>query len=126
MKSLGNIFGTVARTDVLRALYYQPEPVGLRYLARIADIHPHSAELALAALVCEQLVIYGKDGKRKLYKLNMHHEYYVFLATVFTALERLYVKQNNNNLNKHAYKILPFIEEASHLIAYAKGGLHVT
>ncbi len=81
MKSLGNIFGTVARTDILRALYYQPEPVGLRYLARIADIHPHSAELALAALAHEQLVIYGKVGRRKLYELNMRHEDYISLVT---------------------------------------------
>lgn len=125
MRSLGNIFGTVARTDVLRALYCQPEPVGLRYLARIADIHPHSAELALATLVREQLVIYGKMGRRKLYELNVHHEDYIFLETVFTALERLYVKQNSNNLNERACKILPFIKEASRLIAYAKGGAHV-
>lgn len=125
MKSLGNIFRTIARTDILRALFYQPESVGLRYLARIADIYPHSAELALASLIEEHLVICRKEGRRKLYELNIHHEDYVSLEAVFTALECLYIKRNSSRLNKRACTILPFIKEASEMISYAKGGLNV-
>lgn len=120
MKTLGTILGSAARTDILRTLYYQPEPVGLRYLARIAGVHPHSAELALEKLIHEALVLCDRIDLRKLYELNVKHVDTVILTSIFDASEHVSIKLRNNNLNKRAACILPFVAEASCMISHAR------
>ncbi len=126
MKTLGAILGSAARTDILRVLYYQPDPVGLRYLARIAGVHPHSAELALEKLIHDGLVVYNQIKLRKLYELNSEHLDTAILKSVFDASEHVSIKLRNNNLNKRATCILPFIAEASYMISHARRCKHVT
>jgi len=118
--------GTAARTEILRALYYQPEPVGLRYIARIAGVYPHSAELALKALVKEQLVYCDRSEVRALYGLNSNHSDIDLLEAVFRASERVIIERNNRGLNERSRLVLPFIKSASRMIAHAKGSVHVT
>ena len=126
MRTLGDILGTAARTEILRALYYQPEPVGLRYLGRIAGVYPHSAELALKALVKEELVHCDRCGTRTLYVLNSNHADIDVLEAVFRASERVIIERNNHGLSERARLVLPFIESASRMIAHAKGAMNVT
>jgi hypothetical protein len=126
MRNLGDILGAATRAEILRALYYQPEPVGLRYLARIAGVYPHSAELALKALVKEQLVNCDRGRSRALYGLNLNHADADLLEAVFSASERVIIERNNRGLNERAGLIFPFIGSASRMISHAKGVTHVT
>ena len=125
MKTLGSILGSAARTDILRVLCYQPESVGLRFLARVAEVHPHSAELALDALVRDGVVLYKRTPTRALYGLNFNHDDAFVLKSIFDASQKASIKIRNRSLGKRASIILPFIAEASHMISYAKRGSHV-
>lgn len=126
MKSLGKVLGSGARTDVLRALHYQRRPVGLRHLAMVAGVHPHSAELALAALEREGLVLLKKTSLRSLYALNRRHREAGRLKAVFDAAERASIQVHNSVLHQRARAILPFIEEAAEMRASARRSQRVT
>jgi len=125
MRTLGDILGSAARTDVLRALYYQPESVGLRHLAGIAGVHPHSAELALRALAQEGFVACERTPTRALYKLNRDHSDAIVLRAICDASAHTAVVIRNRSLDTRARAILPFIAEASHMLTHARRHQHV-
>ncbi len=120
MTRLGTLLSSSARTEILRALYYQPEPIGLRALARIAGVLPRSAEVALAALVDEGLVSSTRDAMGPLYTLNRTHSDARLLEAVFTAATRVVIVNRCRTLNAKAPRILPFIREAEKMLASAK------
>jgi len=126
VKTLGHILGSAARTDLLRALYYQPEPVGLRQLAVIAGVYPRSAELALAKLTDEKLVLREKTASRTFFSLDRSHPDAMVLGAVFNASERAATALRNRSLDQRARAVLPFIEEASRMIRRARKQSHVT
>ena len=125
MKSLGNILGSAARTDILRVLYYQPEPVGLRHLATIAGVQPRSAQLAVAALSEERLVTRRKTPTRALYALNRDHRDAAVLKAIFDAATRVAQTSRRRTLDARARTLLPFIAEAAGMIAHARRARHV-
>lgn len=106
-------------------LYHQPGAVGLRQLAGVAGIHPHSAELALAALLREKLVSRRRASRRMLYQMNREHPDAVLLAVIFTASAQAMMAQRRSSLNLRAQTILPLIEELGSMLACARGSLHV-
>jgi len=126
MRSMGTILRSRARTDLLQALHAQPAASGVRYLARIAGIHPHSAELALNALVDEALVKKKSAGARPLYALNWHHPETCLLDAIFNAATTTATRVRNKRLAGRARTILPFIDEARRMVNHAKGTHHVT
>lgn len=126
MKTLGHMFRSRARTELLRALYYQSEGVGLRALARIAHVGVRSAELALEALELEDLVLKNHVGNRSDYKLNRIHADYPILAAVFDAATRASVQAQCIGLEARALQLLPLNQQALSMLSHARGQQHVT
>ena len=120
MKRLGSLLSSAARTEILRTLAYQPEPVGLRQAARIAGVLPRSAELALAGLVKEKLVTRKRSATRMLYRLNQDHADVPVLEAVFAAAAQGFIRAQNRLLGERTTAILPFIREASRMVARAR------
>jgi len=125
MKTLGKLLGSAARTEVLRVLTCQPGSVGLRHVARIARIHPRSAELALKTLVSEKLVRCKRTATRTLYEMNRGHPDMPILEAVFEAAARAAISKRSSVLQERARAILPFVEEASRMLGRARRHRHV-
>lgn len=121
MKRLGTVLSSSARTEILRALYYQAVPIGLRPLARIAGILPRSAEVALAALVEEGVVCATRDATGPQYALNQSHADFALLEAVFTAATRAAIASRCRGLGPRAACILPFIRETEGMVARGRG-----
>lgn len=107
-------------------LYYQPDAIGVRPLARIAGLLPRSAELAIPSLVEEQLVIRQFRHAAPLYVLNRNHAAYGLLAAIFSAATKATIIERSRKLSGKAMAILPFIAEAGEMLACGKRSLHVT
>ena len=120
------LLGSASQTEILRALSHQPASVGLRQVARIAGIHPHSAELALAGLVHEKLVRRMRTSTHALYTLNRNHADVAVLDAVFAAAAQGFIHARSRTLSKRARSILPFIDKATRMIAHARKSRHVT
>lgn len=125
MTNLGTLLSSATRTEILRALMYQPAPAGLRPLARIAGVLPHSAELALGALVKETLVKRTVYAVGPRYTLNRAHPDAELLEAVFTAAARAVTASRCRMLGQRAACILPFIREASSMLTRARETRHV-
>lgn len=126
MNSLGQLLRSRARVEILRALHHQPDAVGLRHLARLAGVHPHSVEVALASLLKEKLVMCKRTSNRPLYGMNRAHPDAFTLAAVFSAAARAQVMIRNRTLNDRARTMLSFSGEANRMIAHARRSRRVT
>ena len=115
-----------ARTETLRVLARLPEPVGVRLLARIAEIHPHSAERALAALVREGVVRRNRVGGCARYALNRRHSAAAMLEAVFAAAEQETIRMRCRSLRSRARGILSCIRQGARMVARARESRHVT
>lgn len=120
VKSLAHILGASARLELLRALRHQHDLVGLRQLARLAGVHPHSAERFLKDLVREGLVVCHRTPARTLYRKNAAHSDWLVLQAVDDAAEHAAAELHRSVLNKRARSLLPFIEEAREMLLTAK------
>ncbi len=125
MKSVGHILGGSARFELLRALYYQHEAVGLRQLARLAGVHPHSAERMLKELAREGVVLKNQTRTRTLFERNCDHADWQILESVFDAADRAARKIGASRLKERARAILPFLDEAGDMLKKAKRSTHV-
>ena len=119
MKKLGQLLGSATRTELLRVFMYQPAPVGLRFAAHLAGVHPHSAELALKRLVQEDIVCRQQHFGGPLYELNRKSADCNVLKAVFEAERCSRLKQRAAALQHRAAAILPFIEEANRMLSKA-------
>ncbi len=126
MHRMGDIFSSKARTEILRVLCCQSRGIGLRKTARLAGVHPHSAELVLNSLQEEKLARSKRVGNRRLFELNRGHEDFPLLQAVFEAAARAAIKKQSETLNARAASVLPFIREASKMLKRAKRDLNVT
>jgi len=95
-------------------------------LARLAGVHPHSAELALAALLREGLVQRVGSGARPTYAMDRSHPDAAFLQTVLDAASLALVRRRRALLQRRARPILPFIREAESMLNHARGDRDVT
>ena len=120
MTNLGSIFSSAARTDILRVLWCQTGPLGLRQVARLAGVHPRSAELALEGLVVERRVAHRKTPRRSLYRLNRRHPEVSLLDAVFDASNQARWASGRSTLDRRGRSILPFVEEAGALLGHAR------
>lgn len=125
MKSLRDILGGSARFDLLHALYFQQGMVGLRQLARLADVHPHSAERMLKDLVKEGVVVRSQKGVRRLFQRNDVHTDWCILSPVFDAADRATRTLRAAELNERARAILPFVKEAGDMLSKARRRVRV-
>ncbi len=125
MKSLGMLLNSAGKTEILRALVYQPGPVGLRQVARIAGVHPHSAERALASLIREGLVKRRTVGNGVRYNLERGHEAAQVLESVFTVAVNGFTQVRCRTLSERSKSILPFIAQARRMITRARESRHV-
>ena len=125
MKSLGHILGGSARFDLLRALYYQHDAVGLRQLARLAGVHPHSAERMLKDLIKEAVVLRNQSHNRTLFQRNRDHADWCILSSVFDAADRASRELHAADLSERAQRILPFVEEAGDMLKKARRRIRV-
>ncbi|MEI6788488.1 MAG: helix-turn-helix domain-containing protein [bacterium] len=125
MKTLGELLNSEGKTEILRVLVHQPGPVGLRQAARLAGIHPHSAEVALSALVRTGLVKHRRSPHRARYELVRNHEDAAVLEAVFLAATNGFIAAQRRTLDERARQLLPFIKEATTLIARARESHHV-
>lgn len=120
MANWGTLFSTVSQAEILRALSHHADPIGLRQAARLADVHPHSAELALSSLVEAGMVKRKRRGSRALYHLNRNHPHAEVLMPVFEASERGFIKMRSRSLNRTARRILPLLNRANKIRAHAR------
>lgn len=125
MKTLGSLLSSAGKTELLRALIYQQGSVGLRQVARIAAIHPHSAEMALDALVREGLVRRRRTSTRVLYEMVWSHEDVTVLKDVFAAAETGFIRARSCILAERARSLLPFIKQATRMITHSRESRHV-
>jgi len=125
MKSLSHILGTSARFDLLRALYYQHNAVGLRQMARLAGVHPHSAERMLKDLVEEHVVVKKRTRSRNMFSKNVDHPDWLMLRAVIDAADNAERLTRRTELDKRARSILPFIEEAGSMLRRARRSIRV-
>ena len=126
VKTLGKLFSSAARTEILRVLARQPAPIGLRHLARLAGVHPHSAEVALKSLLDDKLVKRKQATGRPVYALDATRPDAALLRAVFDAAEREQTRIRNQTLQDRARSILPFINEATRMLDRARGVKHET
>jgi hypothetical protein len=119
MKTLGGIFSSAAKTDILYALYRQPEGVGLRQLARISGVRPHSAELALRALILDNLANRLKKGNRVFYELHRYDPRATIVSKAFDAAASATIREESLVLADKAKSILPFIMQAKRMLGNA-------
>jgi predicted ArsR family transcriptional regulator len=124
MRTLGTLLNSAAKTEVLRALACQPGEVRLRQLSRIAGVHPHSAELALAALIRDGLVMRRLTSSSTLYKLIRDHEDAAVLDAVFAAAANGFIKARSRSLNERARSLLPFFRQATRMLDLARESRH--
>lgn len=120
MANLGSLLSTGSQAEILRALAHHPDPLGLRQAARIAGVHPRSAELALSSLVEAGIVKRKRRGSRALYHLNRDHPHAEVLIPVFEAAERGFIIMRSHSLNRTARRILPLLSRANKLRAHAR------
>jgi DNA-binding IscR family transcriptional regulator len=125
MQSLGHLLRSAARTEILRVLVLQPGPVSLRQAARLAGVHPRSAQLVFAGLRREGLVSQHRSANRLLYALNRNHWDVPILDAVFAAAARAQVRTQNAALQDRARHILPFVRQAAQLVNRGRGARHV-
>lgn len=126
MKTMGMLFSSAAKTELLRALVYQPEPIGLRNAARLAGVHPHSAEGALAELGRQGLVRRDSSTLHPLYELVRSRDEVPMLEAVFAAAAQGYIRERSRALNERAKSILPFIRQGGAMIARSRRPPRVT
>ena len=120
MKALGHLFNSAAKTEILRTLHHQPDVVGLRQLARIADVHVRSAELALADLVSIKLVTRKRQSNRVFYAMKRTHPDAALLSAIFDAAAHASISATSASLSKRAKRILPFIRQANRMLNHAR------
>lgn len=121
MKALGDLFGSAAKTEILRALYHQPDAIGLRQLARIAGVGVRSAELALASLEKAKLVRRQHKRDRPSYAMVRTGGRAAILSEVFDAAAVASIREGSRSLGPRARIILPFIRQVSHMLDHARG-----
>lgn len=126
MKRIGDMFSSKARTEILRVLNDMNDGAGLRQTARLAGVHPHSAELVLEKLINERLATCKRKGNRKLYQLNHDHEDVPFLKAVFKALVNASIQNRSKSLQEKGKTIIPFIDDASSMLRHARRSINVT
>ena len=120
MNSLTQIIGASARFDILRALHFLHDPVGLRQLARLAGVHPHSAERMLRDLVKERVVTRKKKGSRVLFSRNQEHPDWYVLGAVIRASDKALRDLQRPRLNERAQATVSFVEEAGGMMTQAR------
>lgn len=125
MNTLAQLLGSAGRTEVLRTLIHLAEPTGIRQVARIAGVHPHTAELVLGDLVQEGLATRRKSGRNVAFTLVRHHPGIVVLESAFKAADDAMAGTNSVKLSERAARILPFIRESTRMINRAREQRHV-
>jgi len=125
MTSLGAILGPPGRIEIIRDLYYQPDTTSLRQLARLADVHPHTAELVLRGLVTERLVVRRRSASRVFYTKNVRHSDWLVIGRVCDGADSALRQMKRPQYNQQARTLLPFIEETTKMLAKARGSRRV-
>ena len=123
--TLGALLKSAARTEILRVLVEAVDGVALRELARLAGVYPRSAELALAGLERDGLVRRARGGTRVLFSLCRRHEAAPVLEAVFFAASQARRAPGMQVVRARARGLLPFMKEASAMLACARETRHV-
>ena len=124
MKTLGGLFSSAAKTEILRALHHQPDALSLRQLARLAGVRVRSAELALDSLVNEKLVGRRRTQNRVFYAMERSHPDASVLNAVFDAAAVAAIRANSGSFDKRAQRILSFMRQAHRMLNHARGSRH--
>jgi len=126
MKSIGSILKSGARADILHVLFYAHTAVSLRQLARLADVHPHSAEMVMDDLLKDHLVKRRKTSARCFFWKDSDNPDWLIIGGVCRGAEQAHQLSKQPALNKRALLILPFIEEAGSMLFKARKNRRVT
>ena len=124
MKTLGDLFSSAAKTEILRVLHHQPGALSLRQLSRLAGVRVRSAELALDSLVNEKLVGRRRAQNRVFYAMVRSHPSASVLAAVFDAAAVAAIRTNRRSFDERAQRILPFMRQAHRMLNHARGSRH--
>jgi hypothetical protein len=119
------MLGPPGRIEILRALYYQPDAASLRQLARLADVHPHTAELVLRGLVSERLVVRRTSASRVFYTKDTRHSHWLVIGRVCDGADSALRQLKRPLHDRQARTLLPFIEQTTTMLAKARGSRRV-
>ena len=127
MSSLGHVFSSQTRTEVLRALVWLRKPQGIRHLARLTRRGPRSVERALAALIDEERILrretpQGHPG----YLLDPLHPDYQRIIALFNTDRRMELRSRTTTLTQKASSVCDFMDEGLRLVAAGRKSLHAS
>jgi len=127
MNSLGQIFSSRTRTEVLRALALLEKPQGIRHLARLTRRGPRSVELALSVMVEEGRIqrIETQEGHPG-YMLDHSHEEHDRVQALFETDRRMELRTRAHALNTRATSVSDFMDEGLQLVSAGRKSLHAT
>lgn len=124
MTLLSSILSSKARIEVLRTLCFLDKPIGLRKLARICEVHPRSAELALQGLIAERRVIKSPKGSAPAYRWNAAHADALRLQKLFHADMSEVLKMKTKDYQSKALGLCKFIDDGLKLVAKGRASLN--
>jgi len=127
MSSLGHVFSSQTRTEVLRALAWLRKPQGIRHLARLTRRGPRSVERALAALIDEGRILRSETPQGYPgYLLNRSHPDYQRLKALFETDRKMELRSRATTLTHKASSVCDFMDEGLRLITTGRKSLHAS
>lgn len=124
MDPLSHILSSKARVEVLRTLCFLDKPVGLRKLARICEVHPRSAELAIQGLIDEKRVVKSYEGSAPAYILNAGHSDTSRLRKLFNSDMCEVLKMKAEGCQPKALGLCTFMDDGLMLVAKGRASLN--
>ncbi|MCC6933197.1 MAG: hypothetical protein IT292_08085 [Deltaproteobacteria bacterium] len=121
---LSKLFSSGSRVEILEALYYASNGLGLRQIAELCNLHVHSAEVALKQLHTEKLVKRAKQKQRLFYSLNTQNDNYELLKSIFITTETRKISARSALHTNEAKQLMNFIGASQSMIKKARNSYH--
>ena len=123
MVPIGQLFSSPARSEILMTFHKVTLELGLRQVARLSNVHPHSAERVLKDLCREKLVKRRTSGARVFFKRNDRHPDWSIIDAACDGIDRAYAAQRARELQPRALMLLPFMEQGLARVKAAKASM---
>ena len=117
---LSQLFSSGAKVEILEALYYASNGLGLRKIAATCHLHVHSAEVALKQMHKERLLRRSQKGSRVFYSLNKESNNYQLLKELFLTAEANKIRERAASFRNEGIEVMKFITSSQRMIDHAR------
>lgn len=124
MNSLGQLFKSPARIEVVRALCSLDVPLGVRPLAVLAKTHPYATLQAVRELVAEGILERCGTRTRPRYRLDERSADVPRLRAVFEVDRDFQMQADDESLSRRARDFMAFDRKALGMLLSARESLH--